>query len=87
MRFELPRQARTKSLTGLEVAAGHAERGAKRTDVAIEEMKENMTKIVTFKHKRAIPETLEAREVRSAKAEARAAAPEATAGAAMDKNS
>eukprot|EP00966_Prymnesium_polylepis_P134316 3104629-Prymnesium_polylepis.1 len=60
MRFELPRQARTKSLTGLEVGAGHAERGAKRTDVTIEDMKENMTKIVTFKHKRAIPETLDA---------------------------
>ena len=77
----------------MEVGAGHAERGAKRTDVTIEEMKENMTKIVTFKHKRAIPETLDASWVelcaaaKSAKAEARAAAPEAAAGAPMDTES
>ena len=96
-RADLPQQKRTKDMTGLETGAGHKERGAKRSDLTCEDMKENMTRMVTLKHRRAVEEAMDetwndlCRAAKASKAEKDAAAEAASgagpSGAAMDTDS
>ena len=56
---ELPRQAYTATLTGLQVGAGHKERARKRSDLTIEDSKDALAKTANIRHCRAPCESMD----------------------------
>ncbi len=58
-RSELPRQKRTQSMTGLETGSGRKAKELKCSDLTCEDMKENMTALITHKHRRAHTQTMD----------------------------
>ena len=90
---QLPRQARTASLTGGPSGAGHKEREKGRSDLTIEDCKENLAAMLPFEHRKAPLSAMDAswnelvaKKARAKEERARDGAGEAV-GAAMDTES